>query len=73
MSRAQRAATALNDLHATKEKQEPQKLGGSQIVAIVAIMRNMMSLFHPKNGEESVKGFPHADSAQVVASLFLKS
>ncbi len=70
MSRAQRAATALNDLHATKEKQEPQKLGGSQIVAI---MRNMMSLFHPKNGEESVKGFPHADSAQVVASLFLKS
>ena len=26
MSRAQRAATALNDLHATKEKQEPQKL-----------------------------------------------
>ncbi len=63
MSRAQRAAT--------EEKQEPQKLGGSQIVAI---MRNMkMSLFHPKNGEESVKGFPHADSAQVVASLFLKS
>ncbi len=33
MSRAQRAATALNDLHATKEKQEPQKLGGPWDIA----------------------------------------